>query len=90
MNDHYGLGLTETPGSVKVFKDFFIKLSVPFEVKRNEVVTLNILLFSFLSSSKNITLSVTRNDAEFSALDPERSINGWKRKNFSFPLQNIK
>lgn len=80
MNNFYGLGMSETAASVKVFKDFFIKLTLPYEVKRNEVVTLNILLISYLSFSQDVTVSVARNDAEFTVLDDE-----WRREKFSSP-----
>jgi Alpha-2-macroglobulin family len=79
MNDCYGLGLSCKATSLKVFKEFFIQLTLPFQCKRTEVVTLNILVFSYLPKKQSVTLSVARNDLEFSVINPADS--GWRSMN---------
>ena len=78
MNDVNGIGLTDKPISVRVFKDFFIELSMPFNCKRSEIVSLDILLFSFVNFSQNVTLGIGRNDREFTVL--QQTETGWSRK----------
>jgi Alpha-2-macroglobulin family len=75
MNDCFGLGLSDKVTSLKVFQDFFIQLTLPYQCKRTEVVTLNIIVFSYLLKSQQVTLSVARNDQEFTVLKPADS--GW-------------
>lgn len=75
MNDVHGLGLTDKVTSLKVFQDFFIQLILPYQCKRTEVVTLNIIVFSYLLKNQQVTLSVARNDKEFTVLKPAES--GW-------------
>jgi uncharacterized protein YfaS (alpha-2-macroglobulin family) len=69
MNDVYGLGLSSKPSKVRVFQDFFIQLSLPFSCKRSEVLSLDILLFSYLQSNQTVTLSVGRNDADYAVMN---------------------
>jgi hypothetical protein len=78
MNDIYGLGLTDEFTTLKVFQDFFIVLTLPHHCKRTEIVTLPIRIYSYLSSDQSVTLSVARNDAEFTAMKP--SADGWTSK----------
>jgi hypothetical protein len=78
MNDVYGLGLTEKFTTLKVFQDFFIVMTLPHHCKRTEIVTLPIRIFSYLPSDQSVTLSVARNDAEFTVMKP--SVEGWTSK----------
>lgn len=78
MNDCYGLGLSDKVTSVRVFQDFFIQLTLPPRCKRTEVAVLNIVVNSYLATSQNVTISVARNDLDFTVLRQEES--GWIRK----------
>ena len=79
MNNIYGIAITDEPKRLKVFKNFFIQMTLPYNCKRTEVVILDINVFSYLDVDQTVTLSVRRNDIEFSALKP--SFDGWKSKN---------
>ena len=79
MNNIHGMGITDGPTSLKVFKNFFIQMTLPYNCKRTEVVILDINVFSYLDVNQTVTLSVRRNDIEFTVLEP--SFDGWKSKN---------
>jgi hypothetical protein len=78
MNNVHGLGLTDEFTTLKVFQNFFIQLKLPNHCKRTEIVTLPIDINSHLPSNQSVTLSVARNDAEFTAVKP--SADGWSSK----------
>jgi Alpha-2-macroglobulin family len=84
MNDRNGLGLTGTFTSLKVFQDFFIQLTLPYQCKRTETVTLNIIIFSFLPNTQSVTVSVARKDTEFTVVNP--AFNGWNGKFLAFHI----
>lgn len=78
MNDANGVGLSEKTTSVRVFKDFFMQVSIPFNCKRSEIVSVEILLFSFVNFTQNVTLGVARNDRQFTVV--QQAETGWTRK----------
>lgn len=86
MNEHYGLGITDKITSLKIFKDFFIQLTLPHHCKRTEVVYVDIAVVSNLDQAQSVTLSFARNDVEFTVLKPDD--NGWTSK-FQFSCRMI-
>jgi Alpha-2-macroglobulin family len=84
MNDRNGLGLSDKSTSLRVFQDFFIQLTLPYQCKRTETVTLNIIIFSFLPNNQSVTVSVARKDTEFTVVNP--AFNGWNGKHLTFHI----
>ena len=76
MNDNYGLGLTQDPASLTVFLPFFIQVTLPYQIKRGEILSQDILVFSFLNVKQTVTLSITYDVNQFDVLKPD--LNGWK------------
>jgi CD109 antigen len=75
MNNRFGLALPSSLPSLTVFQPFFIQFTFPFSIKRGEKLKLDIFIFNFLSSAQMVTVSIDKNDAEFSLQNP--SGNGW-------------
>lgn len=75
MNDIYGIGLTESFTPLTIFQKFFIDLTLPYNCKRNETVTIPIRIFNYLNSKQAVTLSVVRDDTVFSVVMP--AVNKW-------------
>lgn len=75
MNSECGLGLPDVKPALKVFLPFFIQVILPYQIKRGEVLTLDIVIFNYLSKSQSVTVSFQRNDQEFEAVDPD--LYGW-------------
>jgi Alpha-2-macroglobulin family len=84
MNDCNGLGLTEKFTTLKVFQDFFIQMTLPYQCKRTETVTLNTIIFSFLPNNQFVTVSVAKKDTEFTFVNP--AFNGWNGKHLTFHI----
>ena len=87
MNNIHGMGITDGPTSLKVFKNFFIQMTLPYNCKRSELVILDINVFSYLDVNQTVTLSVDRNDKEFSVLKP--SLDGWKSESSIIVFLNL-
>jgi CD109 antigen len=85
-----GLGLPEKKPSLKVFLPFFIQAVLPHHIKRGEILSLDIVIFNYLSKAQTVTVSVKRNDQEFAIQDS--AFDGWtgeqKSKLFSFILHS--
>lgn len=75
MNDIHGLGMTKESSSLKIFLDVLILLTMPDRCKRNEVVYLNIDVFSYLKNNQSVALSFQRSDGEFEVL--KAAYDGW-------------
>lgn len=82
MNDRYGIAIPLAYPSSIVFQPFFIQFTLPFSIKRDEMLKQNILLFNFLSVNQTVTVSIDRNDDEFELKGS--MLDGWKSKNLNF------
>jgi CD109 antigen len=57
MNPKYGLAIAE-PQELVVSKKFFIELNLPYSIRIGEILTLDIIIFNFLSQSVTTDLKV--------------------------------
>nr|XP_029714406.1 CD109 antigen-like isoform X1 [Aedes albopictus] len=73
-----GLGLVNAPAKLTVFKPFYIIANLPYSIKRNETVRIQVTLFNFLSNSvtTDVTLYNKRDEIEF----VDRTSNDTKRR----------
>lgn len=62
-----GIGLTQQPKHLRVFKPFFVSVDLPYSVKRGEVLSVPIVVFNYMGSSTNaeITLHNVEQDFEY-------------------------
>ncbi|CAG2102777.1 unnamed protein product [Medioppia subpectinata] len=64
LHPEKGLGLTTNPAYVTVFRPFFLKLNLPYSVKRNETSEFHVLLFNYKNETLDITLDVYQNSTD--------------------------
>ena len=76
MNWEHGMGLPVKKPKLRVFLPFFIQAVLPHHIMRGEILTLDFIIFNYLSKSQSVTVTVLRNDAQYEALQPK--LNGWK------------
>ena len=82
----YGLGLVEAPTKVKVFRQFFVSLDLPYSVIRGEVVSIPIVVFNYFT--EDLTAEVTlKNDGEFEFTDVSNDVNETPSKSSLSPPQ---
>ena len=60
-NMHTGLGVA-APTEIKAFQPFFVSLTLPYSVVRNEVMRLPVTVFNYLSDCLNVQLTFESND----------------------------
>lgn len=72
VSSTYGLGVTERPSNLTVVQPFFIVINLPFSVIRLETVTIQILVFNYLSLDlPQVVVSLNRTGqlSEYDILD---------------------
>ncbi|XP_069677480.1 CD109 antigen-like isoform X2 [Periplaneta americana] len=57
VNPVHGLGLSEEPRKLKVFRPFFVSLDLPYSVIRGEIVAIPIVVFNYMN--KDLVADVT-------------------------------
>jgi uncharacterized protein YfaS (alpha-2-macroglobulin family) len=76
MNNRFGLALPSSYPKLTVFQPFFIQFTLPFSIKRGEKLKLDLFVFNFMDVSQSVTVSIQRNDAEFTLQN--LAANGWQ------------
>ncbi|XP_037031199.1 CD109 antigen-like isoform X2 [Bradysia coprophila] len=74
MNDVYGLGLTKSPSTLKVFQPFFVSLNLPYSIKRGEAVAIQIVVFNYMDKSVSATVTLENAEQEFVFSDPSNEV----------------
>ncbi|XP_054153494.1 CD109 antigen-like [Oppia nitens] len=59
-----GLGLTTQPGYITVFRPFFLKLNLPYSVRRNETSEFHVTMFNYKNETVDVTLNVYQNSSD--------------------------
>lgn len=75
INDQSGLGVAPSTAKLKVFRPFFVRLNLPYSVKRGEKFALQVLVFNYLENEQDVTVMLKHHDeAGFSFLQKDGSI----------------
>lgn len=74
MNDVYGLGLTKSPSTLKVFQPFFISLNLPYSIKRGEAVAIQIVVFNYMDAGVTASVTLENPNQEFVYSDPSNEV----------------
>jgi CD109 antigen len=69
LNQANGLGLNDNPTSLRVFRPFFISLSLPYSIKRGERLTLAIFISNYLSSDQDVFVTMFNEAQQFNFVD---------------------
>ncbi|KAG4076179.1 hypothetical protein HA402_014728 [Bradysia odoriphaga] len=64
-----GLGLTKEPTKVTTFKSFFVSVSLPYSVKRGEILSIPVTIFNYLDKTVNADVTFFNDDNEFEFVD---------------------
>lgn len=60
-----GLAITQQPTKLRVFQPFFVSLTLPYSVKRGEVVSVPIAVFNYMESAVNAEVTLHNEDQDF-------------------------
>jgi CD109 antigen len=56
INDQSGLGVAPTGAKLTVFRPFFVRLELPYSVKRTEKFALQVLVFNYMDQEQDVRL----------------------------------
>ncbi|BES88505.1 thioester-containing protein [Nesidiocoris tenuis] len=89
----YGLGLSQNPSKVKVFRPFFVSLDLPYSVLRGESLTIPVVVFNY--QNKAVEAVVTLDNAgQFEFADFSNDVNDqpklelFRRKTITVPANS--
>ncbi|KAK6016257.1 Alpha-2-macroglobulin family protein [Ostertagia ostertagi] len=89
INDNSGLGVAPTTSKLRVFRPFFIRLNLPYSVKRGEKFALQVLVFNYMEKEQDVTVTLKHDDSSgFDFLNKDGSIR--KRANQSRAYKHSK
>ncbi|KAG4077250.1 hypothetical protein HA402_009879 [Bradysia odoriphaga] len=69
LNSDNGIGLTKEPTKMTTFKSFFVSVSLPYSVKRGEILSIPVTIFNYLDSTVNADVTFFNDDNEFEFVD---------------------
>jgi Alpha-2-macroglobulin family len=65
MNQNNGLGLSDSLQTLTVFKPFFVSLSLPYLVRRGELIYLSVQVFNYLGQKQQVTIEMSNEAQQF-------------------------
>lgn len=60
-----GLGLTKIPRKLQVFQPFFVSLSLPYSIKRGEILSVPVIVFNYMDSETDAQITIHNANNEF-------------------------
>ncbi|MFH4980299.1 hypothetical protein AB6A40_007008 [Gnathostoma spinigerum] len=94
VSDVSGLGVAPTTSKLTVFRPFFIRLNLPYSVKRGEKFALQVLVFNYMDTEQDVTVTLKHDDgAGFDFLQKDSSvkkpISKSKGKNYNIRFVSV-
>uniref|UniRef100_A0A1I8AIS1 NTR domain-containing protein n=1 Tax=Steinernema glaseri TaxID=37863 RepID=A0A1I8AIS1_9BILA len=91
INDEDGLGVAPTTSKLKVFRPFFIRLNLPYAVKRGEKLALQVLVFNYLEKEQDVRVVLKHEkDSGFDFVQKDGSIKkNQKDKNYNVRILSV-
>ncbi|VDK76561.1 unnamed protein product [Onchocerca ochengi] len=62
ISDKTGLGVAPSTSKLTVFRPFFIRINLPYSVKRGEKFALQVLVFNYMDSEQDVTVTLKDGD----------------------------
>ncbi|KAE9418166.1 hypothetical protein Angca_009716, partial [Angiostrongylus cantonensis] len=75
INENSGLGVAPSTSKLRVFRPFFIRLNLPYSVKRGEKFALQVLVFNYMEKEQDVTVTLKHDEGcGFDFLNKDGSI----------------
>ncbi|XP_073826182.1 thioester-containing protein 1 allele R1-like [Musca autumnalis] len=71
INENKGFGITEHPINISVSQPFFVAISLPYSMKRGEILTVPVLVFNNMAHDVMAKITLENNNEEFNFADAE-------------------
>lgn len=69
-----GLGLTKTPRKLEVFQPFFVSLTLPYSIKRGEILSVPVIVFNYMEHDADAKITIYNADNEFDFIDSNDTV----------------
>lgn len=97
MNEKYGMAIAK-PKQLTVKNEFFMVMKLPYSVRYEEILKVDVLVFNYVELKKNLNVSVkfiNRNNKHFEFVSfkngrPEFNKNNYELQTVNVPASNIK
>jgi CD109 antigen len=90
LDQAYGLGVSEVPMKLKVFRPFFISLNLPYSVVKGEAVGVQVLVHNYMDRDTNADITLDNSANQFSFTQDENEVEASKlHKNEVVPTVGV-
>uniref|UniRef100_A0A915PPC2 Alpha-2-macroglobulin domain-containing protein n=1 Tax=Setaria digitata TaxID=48799 RepID=A0A915PPC2_9BILA len=91
INDETGLGVAPSTSKLTVFRPFFIRINLPYSVKRGEKFALQVLVFNYMDSEQDVTVILKDGDnVGYDFLQKDGTTKKPTSKNAKSKMHNIR
>jgi CD109 antigen len=74
LDNVYGLGVSEVPMKLKVFRPFFISLNIPYSIVKGEAVGVQVLVHNYMDRDVNADITLDNSGNQFSFTQDENEV----------------
>uniref|UniRef100_A0A1I8QF42 TEP1-F n=1 Tax=Stomoxys calcitrans TaxID=35570 RepID=A0A1I8QF42_STOCA len=71
VNDETGFGILDHYLDIEAFQPFFISVTLPYSVKRGEILAIPVTIFNYLQQSHQTEVIIGNNDEKFQLIDDQ-------------------
>uniref|UniRef100_A0A0K0G480 CD109 antigen (inferred by orthology to a human protein) n=1 Tax=Strongyloides venezuelensis TaxID=75913 RepID=A0A0K0G480_STRVS len=62
INENLGLGISPSNPKLKVFRPFFVRLNLPYSIKRGEQFALQVLVFNYMENEQDVEVTLKQRE----------------------------
>uniref|UniRef100_A0A646QE55 TEP1-F n=1 Tax=Hemiscolopendra marginata TaxID=943146 RepID=A0A646QE55_9MYRI len=74
IDNENGLGLSDQPAKMQIFRPFFVTMNLPYSVIRGETLSLQGLVFNYMKEDLEAEVTLSNEDGDFTFADLENEI----------------
>ncbi|XP_021955890.1 CD109 antigen isoform X1 [Folsomia candida] len=93
LDNVYGLGISDVPMKLKVFRPFFISLNIPYSVVKGEAVGVQVLVHNYMERNINADITLDNSGNQFSFTQDENEIESrvelYRTEKVSVPANSV-
>uniref|UniRef100_A0A4D5R9R7 TEP1-F n=1 Tax=Scolopendra viridis TaxID=118503 RepID=A0A4D5R9R7_SCOVI len=75
IDNENGLGLSDHPAKMQIFRPFFVTMNLPYSVVRGETLSLQALVFNYMKEDLEAEVTLSNEDGSFTFADLENEID---------------
>ncbi|CAJ0956760.1 unnamed protein product, partial [Mesorhabditis belari] len=89
IHEQSGLGVAPDTAKLRVFRPFFIRLNLPYSVKRGEKFALQVLVFNYMENEQDVSVTLKNENNDFVFLNKDGTANTEKDSKASMRLVSV-